>query len=176
MTMAAIEPSPSIWLLDHEAPGPEARAAAQARPASRSIPSQWLTDLWADASSTARQARWQAFADEAGDHAAEKGFTEADRMFLFTRAFTAEGSPASSAAATFALGRIGEDRPDERRDIAHCLVFVLQHSHPRLRLAATEAIWQARAVETLPLVHEALSREADPSVRATMEHVLRVLR
>lgn len=170
---AIAHPGTSVWLGDH---GPRYTTREWTAPASALLPSQWLDGIWREASGQRRQAVWDALPDRIGDAAEAHRITTADIAFLRDRSADRSGTMYAAAAALRALGRICEDDRRWIHDALPAFLLALRAPSAGLRFAAAEAIWQARAIQAWPALAAAAQTERDETVRATMEHVLHILR
>lgn len=167
------DPGNSLWWSENP---PTSHWPAQGTSATDLLPSDWLSRLWSDATATAREASWDFLPDRIGDAAEGKRVTRGDIAFLSSQSASRSGSLASATAALRTLGRLVEDQPQLLDDALPALENALREEVAGLRSAAAEAIWQARAFKALPALAVALGEERDDTVRATLEHVLRILR
>lgn len=165
----------SVWRWDGNAPKP--LPVESAKPASALLPSPWLEELWDQARSSAREAVWNGLPDRIGDFVEQgKPLAAGDIAFLRARSADRSGTLTAAVAALCTLGRLCEDEPGWRSEAAPAFALALQEQVAGLRYAAVEAIWQARVVAAIPALDAALQLEPDETVRATIEHVLRILR
>lgn len=144
--------------------------------ASDLLPSAWLERAWRTAGTAHREATWNALPDQIGD-AAEAGsrVLRSDILFLRDRAFDGSETSAGAVAALRTLARLCEDEPRWIATAAPTFRLALQDPWAGLRHTAVEGIWQARMTGLLTDIRDAVSSETDPTVRATMEHVLAIL-
>lgn len=165
----------SVWYRTGHAPRRRVHESSVA--ASELLPSEWLENFWTETRNQAREASWAALPDRIGD-AAERGegVTSADIAFLRDRSADRSGTIASATAALRALGRLCEDEPRWLDEAAIAFKHGLRDPVAGIRYAAAESVWQARAMRVIPEVGDALRIERDPTVRATLEHVRRILR
>lgn len=115
------------------------------------------------------QACWEALAETRHAHKIVRSRTI---CFLIHKAF--DKDEPHRVWAIRAWGAILEDAPS-KVDVGVYLSDLLTSASASIRCAATEAIWQAAAVEALPKLREALSVETEQHARATMAHVIYIL-
>jgi hypothetical protein len=133
-----------------------------------------LARLWADAMEAGSELTWLRLPDRALEaiERSPNGVTAADLTFLVD---LADGVSVGAVAAVRLLGSIGEDGYVPMPRVRAVLLDLLKHRDPAVRIAVAEALWQMADRPAVSALRQALDSEAHPAVRATLEHVLRVL-